>query len=65
MNYFAHNDAKGQDARVRLANYHAARERMLATFKEYDLGAITLFLPANVAQLRAREALILSGKLGV
>lgn len=65
MSYFDHNDSKGRETRESLANYNAARARMLATFQEYDLGAVTLFLPADMAALRAREALILSGKLGV
>lgn len=63
--YFAWADRRGQDARIRAQSWNAARQRMLIAFQEYDLGAITMFLPACTAQLRAREALILSGKLGV
>lgn len=65
MSYFEHNDSIGREKRERIANYHADRARMLAAFADYELGAVTMFLPADAAQLRAREAIILSGHLGV
>lgn len=55
--YTEHQDRIGRDIRVRTQNHNAMRARMQAAFAEYDLGAVTLFLPANVAQLRAREAI--------
>ncbi len=56
MNYFDHNDAKGRDSRLRVQNWRAARARMLATFAEYDFGAVTLFMSKYEVQARCRES---------
>lgn len=61
--YTDHNDAKGRDTRLRVQAWMSARARMLATFMEHDLGAVTLFMPKYEIQARCREASFY--KLGV
>lgn len=56
MNYHDYNDAKGRDSRLRVEAWRDARGRMLATFREMDFGAVTLYMPKYDVQLRAREA---------
>ena len=54
--YFEHNDSKGLDQRLMVQAHNGMRERMLATFQEYDAGCVTLYISKHSLQCRLREA---------
>ncbi len=56
MNYTEHNDRKGRDQRLSIEAWRAARARMLEALKEYDFGAITLYMSKYELQARCRES---------
>ncbi len=62
MSYHEHMDAIGAETRRTAAAWNAARARMLATIEEYDLGAVTLYMPKYELRARLREALYLKGE---
>ncbi len=56
MNYAEHNDRKGRDQRLSVEAWRASRARMLEALKEYDFGAITLYMSKYELQARCRES---------
>lgn len=56
MNYHEHNDARDRDNRLAVEAWNAARARMLAAHEEYELGAITLYMPKYALKARLAEA---------
>ncbi len=60
MSYFDHNDQNGAETRRTAAAWNAARARMLATIEEYDMGAVTLYMPKYEIRARLAEARYLS-----
>ncbi len=60
--YAAYADAKGRSTRQRADAWNAARARMLATIEEYDMGAVTLYMPKYEIRARLAEARYLKGE---
>jgi len=56
--YTDHNDVRGRENRLAVQAWNATRARMLATFEEYDLGCVTLYMSKTDIESRRLDGSI-------